>query len=839
MKTQKYGQLLVLAVFLASACKTDGICKVGDNSCPAYTVCYAGKNPKEGAKGICTEGEFSAAGELVAAVRDWRLVLSAVGEVAPWRWDKRDNRGAAGAENAQAGWVVAGEAVVEVEVVGLMPGESVELRTGHEVEAECKSQGRMKEARGELWKCTLGEGWFTAKPGREDMETTEVVELKLQPGEKAEERVRAYRVDVQPPRASLRVVAGAPCTVGSTGTCPVGGHNCTGIGGSTNPGAPGFCAGNFAVPVHLCMHAQDTQSGLRSFEPKRPFALLDPYEEPLPVDWKYDEGNSTSAASCWTGVLPVPPEAMDTLLFFMDVKAVDMAGNVLWAEDSIYGSFERAHCLAQAAEGLGLDAVKAPLAFSGYALLFATSQGEGASPENNALYFFDTHACALASSLHTGAVQGPMLPMGASGKIALALGKGGPAGAGPRLAVVEEQGFVKEDCFPGDLGIQGSLAFDKGLSLISAGRLDGTDGEGKQLWRFTAPANSEEAEASRLVAYAPNDTWPAGRCMANISPWSNKSPSAKGHFMLTPLHYFSWVGGSPPLYTSLARREMSRGGPGSEVGFWEFDGNAWHLKERFSPGILDQSPDTYTPEYDLPNPTGLAAGRKNLESEDLWMSGDGFWRVYDGYISPVLTSRWPTSPAAVDDKGRAYVIVAAERGYEMQRFSKECTVGKEPCPLGEECLGYGGMSGFGSEGLCRLRSDFFDERIVGSPVLGEPSEERAVLYGAYVSEVYAVSTQGTVIALNAETLEPLWLQSLGIRVLPTAQPVLLKNTHAGGGGTLWVVGAQGEVRGIRVASEGLSLKASWPKAFRDNCNTSSSAIKPDDMPGCFGQGWER
>jgi len=161
-----------------------------------------------------------------------------------------------------------------------------------------------------------------------------------------------------------------------------------------------------------------------------------------------------------------------------------------------------------------------------------------------------------------------------------------------------------------------------------------------------------------------------------------------------------------------------------------------------------------------------------------------------------------TSPSAVDHSGRAYAISFTGGN------SRLVVLGEPPSSSNAA----------------------FSSRTVGSPLLGEPMENGT-------REVYVVSTDGRVLAFEAQSLGLLWTEPLlnannrPLSVAPNAQPVLVANAH--GSGTLWVVGTRGEVRGVRVASKGLSRLAQWPKALRDNCNTSSRQVTPDNMPGCF------
>jgi|GEM_PF-2427820 len=238
----------------------------------------------------------------------------------------------------------------------------------------------------------------------------------------------------------------------------------------------------------------------------------------------------------------------------------------------------------------------------------------------------------------------------------------------------------------------------------------------------------------------------------------------------------------------------------------------------------------------------------------VWLSGEGLQRQnWSGGTTTVLGAHWRTSPAVIDDASRAYVVVQTEaNSYELWRFQSGISQGlADPCVVGddtpcgkqyqqyqvsfkfESCLGIDSQAP-GSPGVCQFRPQArslpFTEAPVGSPLLGQPRE------GA-PPEVYLVTTAGTVLAFGfpkepstaAELdlpFELLWKAKLHIRVSPEAQPVLA-------GGMLWVVGEGGQIRGVQVDSDGLNRKARWPKAFRDNCNTSSMLSSASALPGCF------
>jgi len=212
------------------------------------------------------------------------------------------------------------------------------------------------------------------------------------------------------------------------------------------------------------------------------------------------------------------------------------------------------------------------------------------------------------------------------------------------------------------------------------------------------------------------------------------------------------------------------------VRLWHFEGNAWTLTQTF----LNSTP--------IGNPTSMAIAGENT----VW-----------------LTDIFEASPVVVDSRGRAYFVGknAGSRGYQLQRYAAEAE------------LGYWGAQP-------EATSVELSTPPVGSPLLGEAMGEQP-------EEVYVVTTGGKVLAYRAERLgEPLWTESLGFNILPEVQPVLVADTQ-GGGGTLWLIGAGGQIRGLRVGSAGLNRTAHWPKAFRDNCNTGSRQVNAGNMPGCY------
>jgi outer membrane protein assembly factor BamB len=202
----------------------------------------------------------------------------------------------------------------------------------------------------------------------------------------------------------------------------------------------------------------------------------------------------------------------------------------------------------------------------------------------------------------------------------------------------------------------------------------------------------------------------------------------------------------------------------------------------------------------LTSPSGLAAADGNV-----WLSGLGLqrWDFSAKLDSPdapsplVDVQSTKTSPAAVDSQGRAYVVVQTSDGHELRRFAAQANNSNQEA--------FAVLPGYSSP--------------VGSPLLGEPMDDSP-------AEVYVVTTSGTVLAFRADTLALLWKTELGVSLSTTAQPLLVGNV-------LWTAGLRGEMSALRVGSQGLNRSAHWPKAFHDNCNTSSRQATWDNMPGCF------
>jgi len=399
--------------------------------------------------------------------------------------------------------------------------------------------------------------------------------------------------------------------------------------------------------------------------------------------------------------------------------------------------------------GLVGEPFRHPLAMSGKRLLLSSSSGD--KPDmptaNNSLYVFDTAACSWVGSLHTGTVQGTMVALGDTGRVAVAIGNHGPEGRkGQRLSMVnvsaEEPSFMdSEECRQeADSGV----VFNQGLSLLNFPNVLDTS------WRLAAPANHVEPGRTRLVAYMP-DAESAG-CVSS-SPIES------------------------PFRTPLSQDPDNKAVVGiyGDAGVWI---RGWVFNEAKGEWAEDGPPPRKL-EASIAHVSALAVVKQNFWVRDLSFE----------------------SPVAVDSQGRVYLAVKPD-GSEAYHLQREIPV------LGLE-----------NEGSIDANSTPFEGAPVGSPLLGEPlpGEE---------ARVYVVTTAGKVLAYGVDLGEPVWTYNLGVGIAPSAQPVL-------SGDTLWVVGARGEIRGLRVGGGGLHRTAQWPKAFHDNCNTSSHIATWDSLPGCF------
>ena len=166
------------------------------------------------------------------------------------------------------------------------------------------------------------------------------------------------------------------------------------------------------------------------------------------------------------------------------------------------------------------------------------------------------------------------------------------------------------------------------------------------------------------------------------------------------------------------------------------------------------------------------------------------------------------SALALDADGRAYVVAKPSgANYELRRYPSSAAAGTEPSDGEKATLAHATAAP------------------VGSPILGEPR-------AGNLSEVYVVTTDGTVHAFDAENMQPLWRETLlkfngqPITIAAKAQPVLRGNR-------LWVASEDGVLYAVVVNSNGLSRSAQWPTMYRDNCRSNSHYSTQGSLPSCF------
>ncbi|MCL2013041.1 MAG: hypothetical protein FWG75_09685 [Cystobacterineae bacterium] len=730
-----------------------------------------------GEKGECVVGELGADGKLKMAIRSWRL-LQKNEEIAPLRFDKEEVEWKA-EDNPGAGWVGMGSADFYLAATGSVEvGTKLEAIVG-EFSYACEPVlGKCRLGNCE-WVCKLPEQWAGEGPE---------IELSIKLGAQGLTRKRTYRVGIAPPHIDMETDVSSAALGEELGLCAT----------------QGMQEGEEFIPVRVWQ----VKSAKLSHEASE-----------VPMEgWKQEAVNNAEIPyACWRAALPlnirlgVLEESAVQLSVVLEVT--DAAGNTFEIGKNFSLQLRRTFCRTNAIEHLGAH-VTQPLAFSKYPkeegrLIFGASGWPSVGDEtNNSLYFYGEH-CNVVGRFHSGSIRGPMVVMGSVGQMAIAVAGGGPTGRdGSRLALVNTRslpprfyhsgtGSNSMDCVS-DQNSQGSSAlsmgasiFDKGLTLTQIGDIYGG-------WRLVAPGNKTDSGSGypHLLAFVTDNTSINGRCLST-STYGTYPP-----MHLTPVQVLRQQ--PEETQTLLVTRFED-----DNIAYWRF---------RESDGGLGSGAvfDSITGGA-LEGPTGLAA-----TAQHVWLSGKGNngpslqrWNFLvgnaPGALVNVQTESYRTSPVAVDEEGRVYAVVeTGPNTYQLRRFEAEADSTNPP-----EVVGL-------PRGIAEP---------VGSPILGEPLGENP-------AELYIVTTNGTVLAFAAERLELLWTQHLGssgveFSIASTAQPVLVPD--ASGGAALWVVGKRGEIRGLRVASTGLRRRAIWPKAFRDNCNTSAQISVPTNerMENCF------
>jgi len=505
----------------------------------------------------------------------------------------------------------------------------------------------------------------------------------------------------------------------------------------------------------------------------------------VPVQWRREseklEEFEEAFHACWKATVPLAARiGAGAVQLNAEIVAKDASAADILVSQSLDFQLGRIHC--NVAESLPAGKVTEPLAF--------TSAKELVFGAGEHLYFYN-QSCQSAGTMHPGTVKGPMVVIGNSGRMAIGI-KERPAGSPnrSRLALVNTDnkrivalgeaptGDVR-NCIPPSNMLTGAdlgFTYDRGLGGLARLPPNSFRGERWHLLAVSTPTHSAfERDDARLVMMVIDK---------DASSFIACDRLFTGHLWLPPIRM-------------TQDRVAGRGEPSSD---------GIYANRIFSSEI--------NLEYDHLIPAGIGEGTRNAlllptgfaaAGEHVWLSGqDGLQRwnwelVGDNPQESLVTVlSESTSPAAVDSERRAYVVVKQQAGYELRRF--------KATPIATD-----------------IPADNFVPRIpgpaVGSPLLGQPLDDSP-------AEVYVVTEAGTVLAFHAETLEPLWTVELGIPIAPTAQPALAGNM-------LWTVGTGGQVRALRVASNGLSRSATWPKTFRDNCNTASATTTFADMPSCF------
>jgi len=392
------------------------------------------------------------------------------------------------------------------------------------------------------------------------------------------------------------------------------------------------------------------------------------------------------------------------------------------------------------------------------------------------LYVFDTDTCSVVGKLLTGSVRNTMVALGDGSLAVSSTGRGASFGRwAPRLLMVDVGGA--QPVF--------AQSPEEDCVLDTVGGNTGAFFEkGLSLLSLNPVRYASAASTftdSVLMAYTPSEATEAERCILSgpiDSPMTLTLAQADNAEML--VSYGSLHG------NTLKTMKFNATSAQWEKGSWV----ASHVSIGTLEGIALEADGSIW--LSAVTPSSMAA----LQS----------WRAWErNPISPYMGAESHRfSPAAVDSQGRAFVVAyhLTQSAYQLHGIS------------------------IGGQNVGAILPTGNATGMVGSPLLGQPRSGNPL-----DTEVYVIGNNGRVFGYRAHDLRRLWTVELGFHVSSTAQPVLVP--HADGGGTLWVVGTEGHVRGIRVDNHGLSRTAPWPKAFRDNCNTSSRRVTPTVLPNCF------
>jgi len=495
----------------------------------------------------------------------------------------------------------------------------------------------------------------------------------------------------------------------------------------------------------------------------------------VPLSWS--PTLTSPSRVCQEALLPPTLLHSDDPTLEVSAKATDSVGNITTA---LYAEPLHLTGISCVSSTPSLAAVNAPLVVVNNQVVFAA----GAS-----LYFVNPDSCAPPTSMVTGTVQGPMVAIG--NHLALAInGVGGLAGRQtPRLLMVNATTPIvlasSMDCATSQGGVDKEAQFEHGLALLSfntASPLANPTATSTTPVRYVAPANivkQGNTNNSTLIAYTPSVSNDKDRCMDGGNTGKRQA--------LTPVHL-----GQGQVFGAYGEPN------GNKLSIWSLGSKAFE-------------------EVDSANgvPAGILTGIALNSAGHVLLTANiatamYSLRLWQNFSTPLYASFavYHFSAPALDSLNRVYAV-----GYLNNTSHALYLISADL----QSILSSIALPSAATNG------------IVGSPLLAQSPAGHE-----NETEIYVVGSNGHVFGFQASpsgVLRHLWTVDVGFAISPSAQPVLTK--HSERGGSLWVVGAQGQVRGIRVDGEGLNKTAAWPKAFRDNCNTGSRLVTPTLMPGCF------
>ena len=505
--------------------------------------------------------------------------------------------------------------------------------------------------------------------------------------------------------------------------------------------------------------------------------------------WTERPGN-TATKQCMTARLPESVPGAGNLEVSADITVTDEAHNTATTNKSAQVPLTR----VAVHETLNISSAVMPLAWVSDRLVIGTSV-EKSGVEYGYVNFYTARTRNLQPGKETIGKLTGLVTLGTNGLVAIT--------SNDQAAVMAVDGQLhpeSEICLSGEGGVPASARFPHGLSLLSIGA---ANNEGN--WRFAIAVNDANTDEGRLLTYAPGNA-------VNPCVLSN---ALQGE-IVAPL-----VGMDNPLETNNPMEMMVVSKNPASNPFAHFQN--WKYSDTTSIwGNSGTSVGAIIAELFQVN--SAAASRSESGSYwNFWITSSwnntnasrtdfGLMRGQTDYATSSIMAgiNESISPLVLDANGRAYVVVKPQGkpNHELHMYAANAA----------------------TDDTFTLRATLSTAAPVGSPILGQSRSGYSD-----DTEIYVLTTDGTLYAFRANNLALLWEETFtkedgtpptALNIAPTAQPVLRNNQ-------LWFVSEDGELYAVVVNSNGLNRSAKWPKAYRDNCNSSSHHVAYTNLPNCF------